>query len=93
VIRVDGFKTGFSGASPTLLTRYPDAVGVIARVAALIAADGVNIAALTCTRQKRGGDALLCIELDAPLSAPALNFLIHWPEMAWTRLLPKLMDG
>ena len=93
VIRVDGFKTGFSGASPTLLTRYTDAVGVIARVAALIAADGVNIATLDCTRERRGGRALLSTELDAPLSAEALAVLGRWPEMAWLRMLPKVMDG
>ncbi len=93
VIRVDGFKTAFSGASPTLLTRYTDAIGVIARVAALIAADGVNIATLNCTRERRGGSALLSIELDAPLSDEALTMLVRWPEMAWLRMLPKIMDG
>lgn len=90
---VDGFKTSFSGASPTLLTRYTDAIGVIARVSALIAADGVNIATLHCTRQRRGGKAMLSIELDAPLSEEALAMLGRWPEMEWLRMLPKVMDG
>lgn len=93
VIRVDGFRVSFAGNSPTLLLRYPDALGVIARVASLIAADGVNIAALGCTRQKRGGDALLVIELDSPLSEEALAFLSRWQEVQWLRLLPSVMDG
>jgi L-serine dehydratase len=62
-------------------------------VATTLAADGANIAALTCAREKRGGDALLAIELDQPLSEPALNFVRAWAGMAWTRMLPKLMDG
>ncbi|WP_026298796.1 L-serine ammonia-lyase, iron-sulfur-dependent subunit beta [Deinococcus aquatilis] len=90
---VQGFKVDFDASQPTLLLRYVDTIGVIARVATTLAADGANIAALTCAREKRGGDALLAIELDQPLSEPALNFVRAWAGMAWTRMLPKLMDG
>lgn len=93
VTQVQGLGVNFSASSPTVLLRYTDAVGMIARIASTIAADGVNIAALTCTRQTRGGQALLAIELDAPLSDQALAFLDYWPDTNWVRLLPKLMDG
>ncbi|WP_272976664.1 L-serine ammonia-lyase, iron-sulfur-dependent subunit beta [Deinococcus geothermalis] len=93
VTQVQGLGVNFSGAAPTVLLRYTDAVGMIARIATTIAADGVNIAALTCTRETRGGQALLAIELDAPLSAEALAFLNRWPDTNWVRLLPKLMEG
>lgn len=93
VTQVQGLGVNFSAANPTLLLRYADAIGIIARVASTVAADGVNIAALTCTRQTRGGQALLAIELDHPLSAEALAFMNHWPATDWVRLLPKLMDG
>lgn len=93
VTQVQGLGVNFSGASPTLLLRYADAVGMIARVTNTIAAAGVNIATLTCTRGARGGQALLAIELDAPLSPAALAFLSSWEDVNWVRLLPKLMDG
>ena len=93
VTQVQGLGVNFSGANPTLLLRYADAVGMIARVASTIAADNVNIAALTCTRETRGGQALLAIELDHPLSAEALAFMNAWQVTNWVRLLPKLMDG
>lgn len=93
VTRVQGLGVNFSGASPTALLRYADAVGMIARIASTIAADGVNIATLTCTRDTRGGHALLAIELDQALSAEALAFLGRWPDVTWVRMLPKLMDG
>ena len=93
VIRVDGFRVGFSGASATLLTRYTDALGVIARVASLVAADHVNVAALVCSREKRGGAAMLCTELDGPLSPAALAFLESWPEMDWVRMVRPIMDA
>ena len=93
VTHVQGLGVNFSGAAPTLLLRYTDAVGMIARIAATVAADGVNIATLTCTRAVRGGQALVAIELDAPLSPEALSFFGRWPDADWVRLLPKLMDG
>jgi len=92
VIRVDGFKTDFSGASPTLLLRYQDAVGMIARVTHLIAEDDVNIATLVCTRERRGGRAMLSIELDQRLSDHAIRRVSNLPEIAWFRMLPKVMD-
>ena len=91
--QVQGLGVNFSGASPTLLLQYRDAVGMIARVASTLAADGVNIAALTCTRQTRGGEALLAIELDQAPGAALLAFARTWPDMHWVRFLPKLMDG
>lgn len=93
VIRVDGFRVSFSGASATLLIRYTDALGVIARVASLVAADHINVAALVCSREKRGGAAMLCIEMDGPLSSAALAFLSSWPEMDWVRMVRPIMDA
>ncbi|MCD0167155.1 MULTISPECIES: L-serine ammonia-lyase, iron-sulfur-dependent subunit beta [unclassified Deinococcus] len=93
VAQVQGLGVNFSAASPTALLRYSDAVGMIARIASTIAADAVNIATLTCTRDTRGGQALLAIELDQALSPEALAFLNRWPDVNWVRMLPKLMDG
>ena len=92
VVRVDGFKTDFTGGSPTLLLRYQDAVGMIARIAALIAEDEVNIASLVCTRDRRGGRAMLSIELDERLSDHAVREFAQLPEISWLRMLPKVMD-
>lgn len=93
VTKVQGLGVNFSGASPTVLLRYTDAVGMIARISALVAADGVNMAALTCTRETRGGQALLAIELDNSLSPEAVAFFNAWHDTNWVRMLPKLMDG
>lgn len=93
VTQVQGLSVNFSGASPTVLIRYADAIGIIARVTTTITAAGVNIATLTCTRTGRGGQALLAIELDAPLPPEALAFLLSWHDVNWVRMLPKLMDG
>lgn len=88
VIEVDGFKVAFDGFSPTLLLKYQDAYGMISRVTGLIAIDEVNIASLTCTREKRGGTAMMCIVLDSGLSDYAIRKIAHIPEISWIRMLP-----
>lgn len=93
VTQVQGLGVNFSGANPTILIRYRDAIGIIARLATTVAADEANIAALTCTRETRGGTALVAIELDQPLSPEAVAFMDSWPITDWVRMLPKLMDG
>jgi L-serine dehydratase len=93
VFDVDGFRIDFSGAHHTLLVRHVDTPGVIARVARVIADDDVNVAALVCARRKRGGDAMMSIEVDRALSAPALAYLNHLRFVSWLRLLPEVMHA
>ena len=93
VTKVQGLGVNFSGASPTLVVRYKDALGIISRMTTAIAADEANIAALTCTRETRGGVALLAIELDHELTPEAVAFIQRWKVTDWVRMLPKVMDG
>lgn len=93
VWEVQGLRSKFSGGSPTLLMRYDDAPGVIARVTGLLAAGDINIATLTCARARRHGQALLTIEMDTPPHEDALAEMRGWAGMHWLRLLPRLMDG
>ena len=88
VVKVDQFKVSFDGFSPTLLLKYQDAYGMISRVTGLVAIDEVNIASLTCTRDKRGGTAMMCLVLDSGLSDYAVRKIAHIPEISWIRMLP-----
>jgi L-serine dehydratase len=93
VFDVDGFRIDFSGSHPTLLIRHLDTPGVIARVARVIADDDVNIATLVSARRKRGGDAMMSIEIDRPLTQPASAYLAHLRYVTWLRELPEVMQG
>ncbi len=93
VFDVDGFRIDFSGAHHTLLVRHVDVTGVIARVARVIADDEVNIAALVSARRKRGGDAMMSIEIDRAMTGPALDYLGHLRYVNWLRLLPEVMHA
>jgi L-serine dehydratase len=93
VFDVDGFRIDFSGSHPTLLLRHLDTPGVIARVARVIADDDVNIATLVSARRKRGGEAMMSIEIDRPLTRPAGEYLRHLRYVLWMRELPEVMQG
>ena len=93
VFEVDGFGIDFGGGSHTLLIRHEDRLGVIARVARVVADDEANIATLHCARRKRGGEAMMSIEMDKRLSQVALDYLAHLPYVAWMRMLPEVLSG
>jgi L-serine dehydratase len=92
VLEVDGVQVHFGGARHTLLVRHQDFYGAIATVTRVVADDRVNIASLSCNRDRRGGEALMCLELDARLSDPALQWIERIHGMHWLRMLPPIMD-
>ena len=91
VFDVDGFEVRFSGSYHTLLVLHRDTPGVIARVARVIADDGGNIATLVSARKRKGGDALMAIEIDKRLSQYVLDYLAHLPYVIRSRMLPEVM--
>lgn len=93
VFEVDGFGIDFGGGSHTLLVRHDDRPGVIARVARVIADDESNIATLHSARRKRGGEAMMSVEMDKRLSQVALDYLTHLPYVRWMRMLPEVLSG
>ena len=70
-IRIDeinGMMVSFRVSQDTLVIRHRDMPGVIAGVSTLIARYRVNIATMQVFRTCEGGDAIMAIEVDAPIS-------------------------
>lgn len=98
IFRVDGFEILFTGAYPTLLVRHTDRAGVIATVARVLADDAVNIVTLHSSREtgargRRGGAALMALELETPPAPHALEYLSQLGTVSWLRLVPDVMGG
>ncbi|MFC6618329.1 L-serine ammonia-lyase, iron-sulfur-dependent subunit beta [Deinococcus radiophilus] len=94
ITRINGVAVQLSAAYPTLLLQYQDRPSVLSRITTAIAAEEVNIATLNCTRDRRGGTAMVTIELDGPGIHPdLLNSFRRYSGMQWVQLMPKLMDG
>jgi L-serine dehydratase len=92
IVEIDGVPVRFGGARHTLLVGHDDFYGAIATVTRVVADDRVNIAALTSNRDRRGGEALMCLELDGRLSDEALAWIGRIKGMNWIRMLPPVMD-
>ena len=93
VFDLDGFEIRFSGGYHTLLVRHRDTPGVIARVARVVADDDGNIATLYSARRRKGGEAMMSIEIDKRLSQYVLDYLTNLPYVSWSRMLPEVMRG
>ena len=92
IFDLDGFEVRITGAAPTLVIRNVDTPGVVARVARVLADDEVNIAHLTVSRKKRGGEAMMSLEMDRPLSDKPLEYLAYLSYILWVRQIPPVMD-
>ncbi|MEJ2668168.1 MAG: serine dehydratase beta chain, partial [Deinococcales bacterium] len=93
VFNVNGFEVNVTGAYHSLLVLHDDKPGVIARVARVIADDEGNVATLHSARRKRGGLAMMSIEIDRRLAQYALDYLTFVPYIHWLRMLPEVMGA
>lgn len=93
IFNVNGFEIAFGGSYYTLLIEHDDKPGVIARVARVLADDDINIATMHSARLKRGGKALMSLEIDRRPADYALAYLTSVPYISWLRLLPEVMQG
>ena len=64
VTEIDGYPVEVTGSYHTIVLVAEDVRGSVARIATILAEDGVNIATLRLTRKQRGGDAFMVIEVD-----------------------------
>ena len=65
--------------------RYDDIPGVIGKVGTLFGASGVNIANMTVSRTRRGGQALMALSIDSQ-APPGLVAQVH-DEFAEARFI------
>ena len=92
VFDLDGFEVRLTGQAPALVVKNVDTPGVVARVARILADDEVNIAYLTVSRKKKGGEAMMSLEVDRPLSEVPLRYLEHLSYILWVHQIPPVMD-
>jgi len=71
-----GFELDMELAPRLVVLRYDDVPGVIGKVGTLFGNAGVNIANMTVSRTRQGGQALMVLSIDTP-SPPELVERIH----------------
>lgn len=93
IVKVKAFDSNFSGSYHTLLLEHDDRPGVIARAARVLADDDVNIATIYSARIRRGGRAMMSVEMDRRPAQYALDYLARLPFVHWARVLPEVMSA
>ena len=67
---IDRFAVELTGELPALITIHRDRPGVMMQVTSILAKEGLNIAFMRLSRQRRGEMAMMILELDE-LPSPA----------------------
>jgi len=70
---INSVETHFSGEYPTLVIESIDRPGFVAKVATFLTFNNVNIATLNLFRKKRGGTAIMVVEIDQTVSQRILD--------------------
>ena len=61
---INGLEVDFTGRSHTIVIPHRDAPGVVAAVTGLLSSNDINIGKMKVYRKRRGGDAIMVIEVD-----------------------------
>jgi D-3-phosphoglycerate dehydrogenase len=72
VVEIDGYHLDVPASGHLLVTRHLDRPGMIGRVGTLLGAAGVNIASMQVGRKQAGGEAVMVLAVDEPVSREAL---------------------
>ena len=79
VNKIDGIDVNFTGDFNTLIVRNQDESGSVAAITSILSQVHINVANMSLSRQKRGGDALMVIETDQHIKPRQVEFLSELP--------------
>ena len=90
VTEIDGFPVALGGDYHTLVLAAHDQPGTIATISSVFAEDGVNLATMRVDRTGRHKQALMTIEVDAPISDHVLEQIRGFDWLLWARRIEKI---
>ena len=91
ITSINGMDVAFTGQYNTVLVRHLDKPGAIAAVTQFMAGSGVNIGNFRLSRQRRGGEALMTIEVDGDVSDALMEELRALPPVQQAVLIRAMM--
>jgi len=81
VEKLNGVDVSFSAEHNTLIIHNNDVPGIVAEVSSRLAGQRINIATLQLFRDKRGGKAVMVLEIDQPLTREAAAHIAAHPNV------------
>jgi D-3-phosphoglycerate dehydrogenase len=81
VVQIDGYELDAIPQGAWIVTRHEDVPGMVGRVGTILGEAHVNISTMQVARDPDGGDALMVLAVDRPVSAQALEAVRAIPGM------------
>jgi len=81
IVKIDSFSIDVAPEGYLLYVHHQDRPGVIGRVGTILGSNGVNIATMQVGRRDIGGDAIMMLSVDKPVTAELLDTLGELPEI------------
>ncbi|MGC5324508.1 phosphoglycerate dehydrogenase [Brevibacillus sp. SYSU BS000544] len=85
IVKIDGYGIDVAAEGQLLYIHHNDRPGVIGRVGTILGTNEVNIATMQVGRRDIGGDAIMLLTVDKPLSAELLDTLGELGEIKSVR--------
>ena len=90
ITHIQGYEVDFGGEYDTLLVIAEDRKGTVNAVTGWLLEHNINVAYLQVGRRKRGGQALMIIEVDEPIPGELIEALEDFSWVEWVRVVPKV---
>jgi L-serine dehydratase len=81
ISELNGFKISLSMGTPTFIIVHQDVPGIIAKVTNILSAAGTNIGTMTVTREAKGDNSIMIIEVDDPQGSETVAKLLELPHI------------
>ena len=81
IVKIDDYAIDVAPEGYLLYIHHNDRPGVIGRVGSILGTNGVNIATMQVGRRDIGGDAIMMLSVDKPLTAELLDTMGDLPEV------------
>ena len=83
ITNLDGDEIQFSGNYPTILIRYTDQKGSISRISSILSSEGINIATMKVTRERK--IATMVMEIDSPIEKTVIDKISKLDEIVYIK--------
>ena len=81
ITEINGFKIALNAGVPTFIIVHKDITGAVANVTRIFQEQNINIAIMNVTRENKGGNAMMVIEVDSPTADSCIPELEQLSEI------------
>jgi len=90
VTQIGSFEVEATGDLPVIAVRHTDGPGIISTVTGVFGAEGINIASMKMSRERRGAEALMLFECDSQPDRSIIEKLKAIPNVHKVRVVPAV---